>query len=332
MSNQLTGHDLMDLASEYWKSAALNAAVGLGIFGAVAAESKSVAVLADELCASEPHLEALVDALVGMGVLEKADGLYGQPEHLRVYLDPASRDSLLPALAFNADLFRLWGDLERSVREGRPAQQGNPHLQADAEKMKRFVHGMHSRAAVMADDVLDAVELPQQARVLDVGGGPATLSVKLLERYADAHSTVLDLPPIVGAAADLHAGNPITDRLTFLPGDYHQTPFPTDNDTVFYCGALHQEPEAGIDALFADMAAAVKQGGSVYCVDLFVNEDRTLPVPSALFQLNMMLMRPQSRVYSLGRVEELLQNAGLTDVQSQQIPGSLYGVVWGVKP
>jgi ubiquinone/menaquinone biosynthesis C-methylase UbiE len=319
--------NLTELASRYWESAALNAAVSLGVFPVLCESPVPAGTLADRLETSPQHTEALLDSLCGLGVLEKTDSLYSIPPALAPLLDPASPDCLLGALAFNADLFQLWAKLPDCVRTGAPVIPANPHLGGDPERTLRFVQGMHSRAGIMARGLLPAIVPAANSRILDVGGGPGTFSVKLLERDPTLTATVLDLPPVVAAAAEIHAGNPVLDRLAFQGGDYHTADYPSDQDLVLYCGALHQEPEDGLPALFRRMKASLKPGGTLCVVDLMVSDDRTQPVYSALFQLNMMLMRPASRVHSTGGLKTLLTEAGFTPSGPENIPGTPYTLV-----
>ena len=317
--------NLVELASRYWESAALNAAVQLNLFPPLCGQTPQSAAAVAEQCGLSPrHTTALLDALTALAILVKHEETYAVRPELIPLLDPDSPDCLLGALAFNGDLMGLWLNLPRCVREGKPAIPDNPHLGSDPDRMRRFVAGMHSRAGIMARGVVPRLSIPSGSRILDVGGGPGTFSVKLLERDASLQATVLDLPPVVQAAAELHAGNPVLSRLEFLGGDYHQTPFPDQQDVVLYSGALHQEPEAGILPLFERMRAALTPGGMLYVVDLMLKPDRTAPVYSTLFELNMMLMRPQSRVYATDRVAEILHQTGFLADLPEEVPGTPY--------
>lgn len=316
--------DLVELASAYWRSFALNAGVELGVFSALAEEERPAEELAEALGASEAHLRALLDSLAGMELLRKEGCRYGLHPDQRDRLDPASPDCLLEAFRFNADLAGLWLKLPDCVREGRPALPDNPHLGADPERTRRFVRGMHSRAGIMARGLLPCLRPAPGSRVLDVGGGPGTFSLKLAERDPTLEITVLDLPPVVEAAERIHAGHPALDRLTFLGGDYHTADYPGDRDLLLYCGAAHQEPEDSLSALFRRMRGALKPGGELAVVDLMLDPDRATPEYSALFELNMMLMRPQSRVHAAERIRELLESAGLDPGAVEEVPGTPY--------
>lgn len=319
--------NLIELASRYWESAALNAAVSLGLFPRLAASPATAEEICRDLHTASPHTEALLDSLCGLGILSKSSAQYRLKTELIPLLDPDSPDCLLGALTLNADLFQLWSKLPDCIRAGSPVLPANPHLGGDPARTRRFVEGMHSRAGIMARGLVPALVPEPHSRILDLGGGPGTFSIKLLERDSTLTATVMDLPPIVQAAAEIHAGHPALDRLTFLQGDYHTAALPPDQDLILYCGALHQEPEDRLPELFEKIKAALKPAGSLCVVDLMLSYDRTQPVYSSLFQLNMMLMRPASRVHSIGTLQSLLRDAGFTSSPPASLTGTPYTLI-----
>lgn len=319
--------DVVEIASGYWQSFALGAAVELDLFPKLAAGPAGLDELAEATSASRMHLEALLNSLCGLGLVRKSDAGYELDPVQKPFLDPASPENMLGAFQFNLDLARLWLKLPECVRSGEPVLPGNPHLGADPASTRRFVEGMHSRAGLMARGLLPLLQPEPGSKVLDVGGGPGTFSLKLAERDPGLDITVLDLPPIVEAAKAIHAENPVAERIRFLGGDYHEADFPGERDLILYCGALHQEPESGIEGLLEKMRRALKPGGVLVVVDLMLDPDRSTPAYSALFQLNMMLMRPESRVYTSERLTELLWKTGFANVDTREVPGTPYRMV-----
>lgn len=319
--------DLVELASGYWQSFALGAAVELGFFPILATGPVKSGELAESVGASEEHVEALLNSLCGLGLLRRSDAGYELDPEQKALLDPASPENMLGAFRFNLDLAKLWLKLPECVRSGEPVIPENPHLGKDPDKTRRFVEGMHSRAGLMARGLVPMLTPKAGSQVLDVGGGPGTFSLKLAERDDSLEITVLDLPPIVEAAKEIHAGNPAAERIRFMGGDYHQAEFPEEQDMILYCGALHQEPESRIEVLLGKMKEALKPGGELVLVDLMLDSDRCTPAYSALFQLNMMLMRPASRVYSSERLSELLRIVGFGTIETTEVPGTPYRMV-----
>ncbi|MDF3130529.1 methyltransferase [Kiritimatiellaeota bacterium B1221] len=323
--------DLVDLASGYWKSFAIGTALELNIFSELSEREQDIESLSKSISCAPLHLEALLNSLCGMGLLDKKKNHFFLHPDQKAYLDPRSPDNMLGAFAFNQDLAGLWMKLPGCIRSGEPVLPDNPHLGSDPDRTRRFVEGMHSRAGLMARNLLPCLHPPGGSKVLDVGGGPGTFSLKLAERDPSLEITVLDLPPVVKAAAEIHAGNPALGCITFQGGDYHHCDYPRNQDTLLYCGALHQEPDEGLDALLEKMKAALKPGGQLVVVDLMLNPDRCTPVYSALFELNMMLMRPHSKVHTSRELTQRLEHCGFRDLCVSDIPHTPYRMVQGTK-
>jgi SAM-dependent methyltransferase len=269
----------------------------------------------------------LLDALTGLQVLEKQENAYGlAPDHVP-FLDPESGDSLLGAFSFNRDLQSLWDHLADSVRSGAPVLPQNPHLGDDPERTRRFVKGMHSRASLMARGLLQVVVPESGSQVLDLAGGPGTFSLRLLERDPGLSVTVFDLPPVVAAARELHRDHPAAGRLQFAGGDYHADDLPGGKDLVLYCGALHQELPGQLPELLQRIRSALNEGGTLVVVDLMLDADRSTPVYSALFDLNMRLMRPTSHVHTVEELTNALISEGFRITRSGDVPDTPYRFV-----
>ncbi len=320
--------DVVELATSYWQSSVLNAALELNLFPALAAQPMDAATLAHELDCSAFHMEALCDTLRALGVLcGEADAELSIHPELKAFLDPSSPESLLQALEFNRDLVGLWSQLGRSVKEGVPVIPDLPHLGNDPARTERFVRGMHSRAGIMARALIPSLIPESGSRILDIGSGPGTFSFKLLERDPSLQVTLHDLPPVLDISKKIHAEHPSLSHVSFLPGDYHSTEFPEGMDAALFCGALHQEPEAGLPAIFAKMFNSIVPGGRVWLVDQMLQEDRATPASSSLFHINMMLMRPRCRVHRITDLSRLLQEAGFSEISDRAIPQSPYHLI-----
>ena len=323
---------MMDLATGYWSAGALMAAVDLGLFGVLADGEATPEALAGRLQASPRHLEGLLRALAGLGLLEEKGDRYGLAPDARPYLDPDGERCLLESLRFNADLYPLWGRLGDTVRSGSPAIPEGAHLGADPERTRRFVRGMHSRALGLAPELLPALGLPAQGRLLDAAAGPGTLSRRWAEANPGLRVEQLDLPPVLDVARELAAGSPAGPRIAYRPGSYHETDPGGPYDAVLFCGALHQEPPEAARRVLARLAGALAPGGVLIVADLMRDPGCATPVFAVLFGLTMMLTRSGGGVYAVDEVEAMLKGIGLEKVSHNAVPSLPYRVVCGSAP
>ncbi len=323
---------IMELATGYWKSAVLSAGVKLGCFDALADGPATAAQLAEVCDASERHLAEVLDALTALTLLEKSENTYRIAQGADALLNRNSPTCLLDALRFNTDLYPLWGQLPESVQAGKSVIPSGAHLGADPARTRRFVMGMHSRALSIAPAFLSALDPGAGRTLLDVASGPGTVSRMLAEQCSDLEITQFDLPDVLAIARELTDGHPAAERVHFHPGDYHKDSLPDAFDLALLCGAVHQEDEQDALALFIKIREALKPGGAFWIVDMMLEPDRSGPLFSNLFSINMMLTSPKGRVFSAKTLEGLLTEAGFRDITLQQPTRSPYWILKGIRP
>ena len=187
--------------------------------------------------------------------------------------------------------------------------------------------GMESKARAFAPALLPLIDLDRAATLLDVGAGPGTMSRMLAERDAELNVTLLDLPAVLDVTKIVCAPSPAAKRLHLYPADYRKNALPSPFDAVLYAGALHQETPAAAASLMANCYRALLPGGCIFVVDLMLDATRTQPVFSALFQLNMLLARPEARVFSENEVVDLLTAAGFAGATIRHAAASPYVVI-----
>jgi SAM-dependent methyltransferase len=116
-------------------------------------------------------------------------------------------------------------------------------------------------------DALEAITGGGQLTVLDLGCGPGSLSVRLLDRLPAARVVAVDVDPVLlalGRAA--HAGR---DRLRFVTADLRDAGWAEGLDLdgrvdgVLSTTALHWLSRPQLGRLYADLAGLVRPGGAL---------------------------------------------------------------------
>lgn len=328
---QWTADQLTRVATGYWQSAALISAVELSIF-----DHLDIPRTSDDLasrCGVRPELlPTLLDALVGMQLLQKHQGLYQIAPGAKALLSRSSPVCMIDALRYNADLYRQWGRLSEVIRSGLPAVPQAQQLGQNDSITRRFVYGMESKARAFVPAIAPLIELNHSGVLLDVGSGPGTLSRALMERYPGIQVTLVDLPEILRIAREICSTSAVLDRIDFHPANYRTDSLPRPVDAVVYAGALHQETIVSARRLFRRFFECLRPGGSVHVVDMMLDQDRTTPLFSALFQITMVLMQPSARVFSQTEVIQMLQEAGFRLIRVSELESSPYRLVSACKP
>ena len=311
---------IVDLASAFYGSAVLFAALELDLFTALReAEPPTLEALAQRLALDPRGLRLILDGAVAVGLLTKAGGRYALTPAAAATLVRGAPHDLTRAIAYNRDVYPAWGRLAQLARTGRPVEPPALHLGADKERTRRFALAMHGRALAIGQAVVPLLDLPKGARVLDLAGGPGTYALLMAQRDPTLTCDTVDLPAIAEVAQEITA--PCAGRVRCHAGDYHVDRWePAAYDAVTLFGCLHQESPAAILDILRRAAEALKPGGALYVLDLMTGPDHTTPPFSALFAINMALTTEHGWVFSDAELKGWMEAAGLTGFTCAPVP------------
>jgi len=280
---------ILDLASAFWGSAALLAAVEHNLFGAIDGGAATAAEIATRAGLPLRPTEMLLDAIVALELCTKDGDRYGNAPDAAAFLVPGRPGSLATALGYNTRLFPAWARLAESVRKDAPIVETPTYTGDDKERTRAFVHGMHQRALGMGYGLVGNVKLDGRRHLIDVAGGPGTLSVMLCQRHPELKATVLELPGIAAVGRELVAAQGLAERVIHQDADVFTDDVGAGYDAALVSGLLHREPPATCQALLAKLHAALTPGAVIYLVDVMRDATRVGPPFAALFALNMLL-------------------------------------------
>jgi SAM-dependent methyltransferase len=303
----------MNTARGYWPSRALLTGVELGVFEAVAAGADTLDALAVKIGADLRACELLLDALTGLGVLEKRDDTYRVPASMAPLLTEGP-ESALPMLRHHARLWRSWDQLTDCVREGRPAAD-REGFRDGAEAAAAFTHAMRVGAKRLAPIVAAEIPLEGRKTLLDLGGGPGTYAAAFARLQPSLSVVVVDLPDVCRAGEALRAEEPdVAGRIRYHAADLLHDPLPEGADAAFLSHVIHSNPPDEVRAMFSRIHDALAPGGLLVVRDFYTNDDRTQPPGASLFALNMLVNTAGGRTYSTHETEAMLREAGFVDV------------------
>ncbi len=314
---------LIELATAYWGSATLIAAIRLRLFSEIAAGSHSVNAISDALGAKLEATEALLCACASLQLLTRDGDSFDNTEIASTYLVEGKPGYLGPALLYNGDVFPLWNELNQVILRGDADQAPDQYLGDDASRTKNFVFGMHHRAMGIGQAVAQVIDLSGRRRLADLGGGPGTYSALLTGKHAGLTADVLDLPKVVEIASQIMVSMDAEERVNCLPFDYYVDELPGRYDAVLISGVLHREQPSGVRSIFKKAVAALEPGGVLYISDVMLNDDRDGPVFSTMFALNMRVLAHDGRCHSVSEQAQWLEELGLTVTETHQLPAPI---------
>lgn len=301
---------IVDLASAYYGSAVLFAAVDCDIFSKV--EDGTVNV-------SSRPMRLLLDACVAEGLLVKNGSSYSNTAAGKLALLPGGAADLTKAIRYNRDVYPAWGRLRRFVETGDPVERPEMHLGQDASRTKAFAAAMFGRAMGIGRGVVPMLSL--HGRVLDLAGGPGAYAILMCRGNPGISCVSVDLPAISSEARKYVEEAGMSDRVECRAGDYHTDEYEAESyDAVTIFGALHQESAEDIVDILSRAYRALKKGGRLFVLDMMTDQTHTAPKFSALFALNMALTTKNGWVFSDVELKQWMLQAGFVPGETRCAP------------
>jgi SAM-dependent methyltransferase len=313
---------LMQVATAHRASVALFAAADLDVFTVLAdgpADAATVARAVD-VAHVEP-LRLVLEMCATSGLLSRDGDRYANSPTTETFLVRGRPGYIGAGLQYAADLYPAWGRLTDLVRTGKAPLAPDTILGDDKEKTRHFVYAMHQRAQGIGTVLPAVVDLAGCARLLDVGGGPGTYSMKLIAATPGLRSTVLDLPGVLAVTREIVDEAGYADRVELRPGNYLTDEFGAGFDAVLLSGMMHRETAADCQLLLRKAAAALNPGGRIIVSDVFFEDrEKTLPPFAVQFALHMMLTSDHGSAQAIPDMADWLRAVGCSTVETRPLP------------
>jgi SAM-dependent methyltransferase len=313
---------LSDLMGAHAAARALQVAVKLGMFEALATHALDEGELATAVGCDARAGALLANAMAALGLMDKRGGAFSLTAESRRFLLAASPEYLGGMILFDEAIFPLWSRLEDSVRRGAPARAPDM-FQSRHDETARFIRAMDSLVRARGDAVWTAenLDLSGVGAIADVGGGPGTYLLELIRRYPAIRGAILDLPGTLAVAREIlgerDAG--VAARIELIEYDYHRQELPGGFDAIFLSNIIHSENEAANCAMLARCYRGLARGGMVIIKDHIMNAALTEPAAGAVFSLYL-LLTTSGRDYSFDEVAHWLRECGFGAIRCQALP------------
>lgn len=324
----------MRLALAYRSSMVLFAATELDVFTGIANGHQTVEELAREYKVQLEPMRLLLEACVAEGMVASDGDKYRNTPVTDAFLVRGRHTYGGHGLKYAEDLYPAWGQLADLVRTGRPVIEPESILGDDKEKTRAFVLAMHERARGLSAVLPHGADFSGRKQLLDVGGGPGTYSIALVQQTPGLRSTILDLPGVLEITKEIVHDHGCDDRIQLRPGDYLTSAFGAGFDAVLLSGMMHRESAETCRLLLRKSFDAMEPGGLVVVSDVFFEDDRKSTPPFAIyFALNMMLTSRDGSAHAKTEMARWLGEVGFEQVQVKDLPPpNPHSLVVGIRP
>ncbi|MFM2187414.1 MAG: hypothetical protein RIR43_1986 [Pseudomonadota bacterium] len=312
---------LFDLMAGFVYSQTLLACVRLRLFDHLATGPQTLPRLAALTGVPEAGLERLLRAACSLQLLQQRDtgayglGVLGAPlvgdpgiaamveHHALLYEDLRDPVALLKADAPTGRMASYWVY----------ANTAQPGVLSDAD-VAAYSALMSATQPMIAEEVLQAVDLRRHRCLLDVGGGEGRFVQQAAEHAPHLQLMLFDLPAVAERARERLTRAGLGRRCTVHGGDFAQDGLPAGADIISLIRVAFDHPDERVLAVLRAVHTALPPGGTVVLAEPMSGTPGAEPMGEAYFGFYLMAMgrgRPRTPEH-LGR---LLAAAGFGAVQ-----------------
>jgi ubiquinone/menaquinone biosynthesis C-methylase UbiE len=305
----------------------------LGVWDALSDRGKTARDVACELGISLKGSTRLLNALTGIGVLTKKDGLYAIAESLRGSLVEGGEESIRHYIGLSSFFWHIWDKMDRVIREGAPILSMMELIAEDDGMLKMFSLAMADRARDAARLIPKVVDISSKRRMLDVGAGPGTYSIEWMKMYPWLTSTLVDMPRVLEIAGNLARGAGVYDRCELKPGNFYDMDLGRGMyDLALVANILQMYGEDEARVLLGKVFDALSPGGMLIVHGYATDDSETKPAGSAIFALSIAAVTEKGGAHRASDKIRWMREAGFTNIGSTEIQTIPPTVIWGEKP
>jgi hypothetical protein len=314
--------EIAAMAGGHAEARAIQVALKLGLFEALARGVRDQASLASAIKADSRATGLLANALAALGLLDKREGNFTLTDSSRRYLLSDASEYLGEMILFDAALWDAWGRLEHSIRSGQPARTPDM-FQNTREDTARFIRAMDSLVRARGDAlwVAENLDLRGVESIADLGGGPGTYVAAMLKRWPHLRASIWDLPATLAVAREVLAQREpvVHDRIELVSVNYLAEQLPKGADVIFMSNIVHSETEETNARLMKKCFEALGPGATLIVKDHIMNRELTDPPAGAVFALYL-LLTTHGRDFSFDEVCWWMREAGFRDIEQRALP------------
>ncbi len=312
--SRVTPERIMQMTWGYAPPLILEAAIKHRVFDVLDGGAKTLDEVQAATRASARGLSAIMNALVGLNLLEKdSQGRYALTAESAMFLvstKPGFQGGLIRHSS--EQLIPNWLHLNEVVATGKPALAVNREGTGAAffEKFVEDIFPMSYPSAQILAGALDLDGAGPPVRVLDLAAGSGVWGIALAQRSERVHVTAVDWPEVIPVTRRTAARFGVDGRFQFVEGDLYAADFGRNHNIATLGHILHGEGEERSRILLRKAFDALASGGTIAVAEFLVNDQRTEPVVGLFFAVNMLVNTDKGDTFSFEEISRWLSEAG----------------------
>jgi 3-hydroxy-5-methyl-1-naphthoate 3-O-methyltransferase len=333
MGDQISPEPIFQMATAYWVSKTLMAAVEFELFTKISNRSVTLEELQKVLGMEARPADVFATALVSLGLLNASvngnDGrAFSNSPLSATFLDRNKSSYMGDIVAmFDKRLYNMWDRLPQSLLANKPASGsgeeifGQARLNLATEQMQKFTHAMYGVSVGPAMALAKAFDFSRCKRLIDIGGGSGVYAIHVALANPHLSAVVADLAAVCGVADEYIRRFSLLSRVKTKALDFFKEDIPSGYDVALLSHIIHDWSEEKDIGLLKKIFSSINSGGAIIISEWLLDDEKTGPAFPALMGMNMIIETEGGRNYSFAEISKMLAAAGFNSIEKWPLLG-----------
>ena len=309
----------------YWETKILLTAVRLDLFSALDGKPKTPQDVAARIGAHEPTLTLLLNALVAMSLLTKAEDGYRNTSVSGKHLVRHSPHYIGHLLLLHDAEWNNWAKLEETIRSGKRLVDRHV-FETDPELGSNVLAVLDRIGRQSGPEFAKRLHLNGPVHVLDLGGGAGTNAIAFCQVYPELTATVFDLPATLPLTEKTIKDAGLESRITLRAGDFNRDELGGPYQVVLMSDILHYQTFDTNQALVKKVHDHLSPDGRLIIKDRFLDETGTGPAWTTAFAVHILVNTQQGACYRTAEAMQWMTKAGFVSVAELERTAVVQGI------
>src|SRR5215475_586617 len=264
----------------YQLTRALEGALDLDVFTAIAEGNTTAKALAESRQASERGMRILCDFLTITGFLTKANGEYELTPDSAMFLDRRLPSYVGGAAEFllSPTMAQAFDDVAAAVRKGGTVINDEGTMSHDNPVWVKFARAMQPLAFGMAQMLTELIKLDpgKKTKALDIAASHGMYGLAFARRYPHLEVVAVDWANVLEVGRENAEKFGVADRWRALPGSAFDVDFGADTgkgyDLVLITNFFFFNDPPTTEKLMRKIHAALNEGGRAVTLEFIPDE------------------------------------------------------------
>lgn len=311
---------ILDINFGFARARVLDTALELRIFTYIHSGIRACPALATATNCNAASLQRLLDALVGLGLLQRNQEFYNLTPEARTYLVEGQPGYLGSHLRAVIEQWDTWGELTQTIQSGhKHLKQNWSSSQGRASNPGMFAH-VFPLGFPLAWQVAGLFERNLQGRILDMFAGSGAWSIAMALQHPQISVVARDEPALLESVRAAVEQFDLTKRIKLCSSaeDAHEL-IPESFSMIIVSHACRFLGMQKSQELFQQCYQLLEPGGKLLLMDVIPTDERTGPPAALVIQLSLFLNSQEGDVFTAAQFHSWLQAAGFEDAKDLRI-------------